>query len=64
MSYQYMSNSLVEVIRELRECLGSEAYGSSDEDVVHKVMCQTLDLQRQLSELKSKEPLGQEPSRR
>lgn len=60
MSYQYMSNRLVEVIQELRDYLGPEAYGLSDEDVVHTVMCKALDFQRQLSELKPKEALHQE----
>ncbi len=64
MSYQYMSNRLVEVIRELRDYLGPEAYGLSDEDVVHKVMCKALDYHRQLGELKSKEPPRPEPPHR
>ena len=64
MSYQHMSNRLVEVIQELRDYLGLEAHGLSDEDVVHKVMCKALDYQRQLSELKPKESLRQEPPRR
>ena len=51
-----MSKRLVEVIQELRDCLGPEARGWSDEDVVHKVMCKALDYRRQLSELKAKEP--------
>lgn len=61
MSCQYMSNRLVEVIQELRDYLGPEAYGLSNEDVVHRVMCNALDFQRQLSELKPKEPPRQEP---
>ena len=64
MSYQYMSDRLVEVIQELRDYLGPEAYGLSDEEVVHNVMRKALDFQRQLSELRSKEPLRQEPPRR
>jgi hypothetical protein len=51
------------VIQELRDYLGLEAYGLSDEPVVHKVMCQALDYQRQLSGLKSKEPLRWDPTR-
>ena len=38
-----MSDHLVEVIQELRDHLGSEAPGLSDEDVVYKVMCQALE---------------------
>ncbi len=38
MSYPYMTDHLVEVIQELRDYLGPETYGLSDEDVVHKVM--------------------------
>ncbi len=43
MSYQYtgnqfMSRRLIEVIQELRDYVGPEADGLSDEDVVHKVM--------------------------
>ncbi len=64
MSYQYMSNRLVEVIQELRDYLGPEANGLSDEEVIHKVMCKALDYHRQLSELKSKDPLRQESLRR
>jgi hypothetical protein len=64
MSYQYMSNRLVEVIQELRDYLGPEAHGLSDEDVVHRVMCQALDYQRQLSELQPKEPPRPEPPHR
>jgi hypothetical protein len=36
--------------------LGPEAHGLSDEDDIHEVMCKALDHQRQLSELKPKEP--------
>ncbi len=64
MSYQYMSNRLVEVIQELRGYLGPEAQGLSDEEVVHKIMCKAPDHQRQLSELKPKKPLRREPPRR
>ncbi len=64
MSYQYMTDRLVEVIQELRSYLGPEADGLSDEDVVHKVMCKALDYQRQLSELKPKEPPRPEPPHR
>lgn len=49
-----MSNRLVEVIQELRDYLGPEAYGLSDADVVHKVMCQASDDQQQLGELRSR----------
>ena len=61
---QFMSRRLIEVIQELRKYLGPEAHGLSDEEVVHRVMCKALDYQRQLSELKPKEPLRQEPPRR
>ncbi len=64
MSYQYMSNRLVEVIQELRGYLGPEAQGLSDEEVVHKIMCKAPDYQRQLSELKPKEPRHQGERRR
>jgi hypothetical protein len=43
---QFMSKRLVEVIQELRDYLGPEAGGLSDEDVVHRVMCKALDYQR------------------
>ena len=33
---QFMSRRLIEVIQELRDYLGPEAQGLSDEDVVHK----------------------------
>ena len=39
---QFMSRRLIEVIQELRDYLGPEADGLSDEDVVHKVMCKAL----------------------
>ena len=64
MSYQYMTDSLVKVIQELRDYLGPEAYGLTDEDVVHKVMCKAIDYYRQLSELKPKEPPFPEPPHR
>ena len=43
MSVQYagspfMSKGMIAVIQELRDYLGPEAEGLSDEDVVHKVM--------------------------
>ena len=59
-----MTDRLVEVIQELRNYLGPEAHGLSDKDVVHKVMCKALEYHRQLSELKPKEPLCQEPPHR
>ena len=34
--YQFMTDRLVEVIQELRDYLGPEAHGLSDEGVVHK----------------------------
>ncbi len=58
---QFMSKRLIEVIQELRDYLGPEAQGLSDEDVIHKVMCQALDYHRQLGELKPKGPLRREP---
>ncbi len=69
MSYQYtgnqfMSKRMIAVIQKLREYLGPEAHGLSDEDVVHKVMCKALEYQAQLSELKPKEPLRPEPLHR
>ncbi len=64
MSYQYMTDCLVEVIQELRDYLGLGVFGLFDENVVHRVMCQALDYQRQLSELKPKETLRQKPSHR
>ena len=64
MSYQYMTDRLVEMIQELRDYLGPEAQGMSDEDVVHKVMCKALDYHRQLSKLKPKEPSRPEPPHR
>ena len=60
----FMSSRMMEVIQELRDYLGPEAQGLSDEDVVHRVMCKALDYQRQLSELKSKEPPRSEPPHR
>ena len=53
-----------EVIQELCDNLGPEAYGLSDEVVVRKVMCKALDYHRQLSELKPKEPPRPEPPHR
>ncbi len=35
---QFMSRRLIEAIQELRDYLGPEARGLSDEDVIHKVM--------------------------
>ena len=64
MSCQYMTDRLVEVIQELRDYLGPEARGLSDEEVVHKVMCKALAYQAELSTLKSKEPPRSEPSHR
>ncbi len=68
MSYQYtgnqfMSRRLIEVIQELRDYLGPEADGLSDEDVIHKVMCKALEYQAELSTLKSKEPPFPQPPR-
>ncbi len=60
---QFMSRRLIEVIQELRDYLGLEADGLSDEDVIHKVMCKAIDDDRQLSELKPKEPPFLEPPR-
>ncbi len=59
-----MSNRLVEVIQELRDYLGPEAQGLTDDEIIHKVMCKALDFQRQLSEFKPKEPLCQESGHR
>jgi hypothetical protein len=42
MSYQYMSDRLVEMIQELRDYLGPETYGFSEKAVVHKVKCKAL----------------------
>jgi hypothetical protein len=53
---QFMSKRLIEVIQELRDYLGPEARGLSDEDVVHRVMCKALEYQAELSDLKPKEP--------
>lgn len=63
-----MTDRLVEVIQELRDYLGTEAYGFSDEEVVHKVMCKALEHQRQLSKLRPKlrkddETLDNEPGK-
>ncbi len=52
------------MIQELRDYLGPEADGLSDEDVIHKVMCKAIDYYRQLSELKPKEPPRPEPPHR
>jgi hypothetical protein len=60
---QFMTKRLIAVIQELCDYLGPEAQGLSDEDVVHKVMCKALNYQRQLCELKRKEPPRQEPRR-
>ncbi len=43
-------------MRELRDYMEPEGHGSSDKEVVHRVMCKALDYQCQLSELKAKEP--------
>ena len=64
MSFQYMTDRLVEVIQELRDYLGPEAQGLPDEAVVYKVMCQALEYQAELSTLKSKEPPRPEQPRR
>ena len=61
---QFMSRRLVEVIQTLRDYLGPEAYGLTDEDVVHKVMYKALEYQAELSTLKSKEPPRPEPPHR
>jgi len=61
---QLMSKYLIEVIQELRDYLGPEARGLSDEDVVHRVMCKALEYQAELSTLKSKEPPRPEPPHR
>jgi len=61
---QFMSRRLIEVIQELRDYLGPEAQGMSDEDVVHRVMCKALEYQAELSTLKSKEPPRPEPPHR
>ncbi len=58
---QFMGRRLIEVFQELRDYLGPEADGLSDEDVVHKVMCKALEYQAELSDLKAKEPLRPEP---
>ena len=61
---QFMSKRMVAVIQELRDYLGPEAQGLSDEDVVHRVMCKALEYQAELSTLKSKEPPRLEPPHR
>ncbi len=61
---QYMSRQMIEAIQELRDYLGPEAHGLSDEDVVHRVMCKALEYQAELSTLKSKEPPRPEPPHR
>jgi hypothetical protein len=43
---QYMSKRLIEVIQELRDYLGPEAQGLSDEDVAHRVMCKAWSIKR------------------
>ena len=60
----FMSKRMIAVIQELRNNLGPEAHGLSDEDVVHRVMCKALEYQAELSTLKSKEPLRPEPPHR
>ncbi len=60
----FMSRRLIKVIQELRDHLGPEAQGLSDEDAIHKVMCQALEYQAELSTLKSKEPPRAEPTHR
>ena len=57
----FMSRRLIEVIQVLRDDLGPEAYGLSDEDVVHKFMCKALEYQAELSTLKAKKPARPEP---
>ncbi len=52
----FMSRRLFEVIQELRGYLGPEAQGLSDEDVIHRVMCEALAYQAEPSELKAMEP--------
>ena len=59
-----MSRRLIEVIQELRDYLGPEAEGLSDENVVHKVMCQALEYQAELSTLETKKPPRPEPPHR
>ncbi len=61
---QFMSRRLIEVIQVLRDYLGPEAHGLSDEDVVHRVMCKALEYQAELSTLKSMEPPRPEPPHR
>ena len=60
----FMSKLLIEVIQTLRDYLGPEAQGLTDEDVVHKVMCKALEYQAELSTLKSKVPPRPEPPHR
>ena len=55
---------MIEVIQTLRDYLGPEADGLTDEDVVHRVMCQALEYQAELSTLKSKAPLRSVSPRR
>ena len=64
MSYQYMTDRLVEAIQELRDYLGPEAHGLTDEDVVHKFMCKALEYQAELSTLKPNAPPRPEPPHR
>ena len=64
MSYQYMTDRLVEVIQELRDYLGPEGYALADEAVIHKVMCKALEYQAELSESKAKELPRPEPPHR
>ena len=61
---QFMSRRLIEVIQTLRDYLGPEAEGLTDEDVVHRVMCKALEYQAELSTLKAKEPPRPEPLHR
>ena len=49
---QFMSRRLIEVIQELRDYLGPEAHGLSDEAIVHRVMCKALGPKRRQSKQK------------
>jgi hypothetical protein len=63
-SNQFMTKRMIEVLQELRDYVGPETQGLSNEDAVHRVMCKALDYHRQLSELKPKEPPRPEPPHR
>jgi hypothetical protein len=60
---QYMYTRLADALQVRREYFGPEAEQWMDYELLHQLVCRVLDLNRQLSELRPKEPAWEAPKR-